>query len=284
MYDDKFQQRKQYLMSVHDDTMYRINNDPEFQQAVADSIENQVFIPHNKEITLPKETNGEDLELRVSGLRTMEAAAQYARNGKYVAVLNFASATTPGGGVKKGSSAQEECLCRVSTLLPCLDSEMPHRMFYNPHRKTKNALHNDDIIYTRDVLVIKDDDYNLLEEPFYVDVITCAAPNLRDNPSNSLNPDEGEAVKVGNAELLQLHKSRARKILAAAADNGVDVVILGAFGCGVFRNPPEIVASAYKAVVNEFRGCFDTVEFAVYCRPNDKRNYEVFKRTFGNYL
>ena len=143
-------------MSVHDDTMRRIDSDPEFKQAVAEGIENQVFIPHDNKIILPKAEDGKELKLRVSGLRTMEAAAPYVRDGKCVAVLNFASATTPGGGVKKGSSAQEECLCRVSTLLPCLDSEMPHRMFYNPHRKTRNPLHNDDIIYTREVLVIKD--------------------------------------------------------------------------------------------------------------------------------
>ena len=281
MYNDKFQQRRQYLVSVHDDTMRRIDSDPEFKQAVAEGIENQVFIPHDKKIILPKAEDGKELKLRVSGLRTMEAAAPYVRDGKCVAVLNFASATTPGGGVKKGSSAQEECLCRVSTLLPCLDSEMPHRMFYNHHRKTRNPLHNDDIIYTRDVLVIKDDDYNLLDEPFYVDVITCAAPNLRENPSNGLNPDEGESVSISNAELLELHKSRARKILASAAYNEADVVILGAFGCGVFRNPPEVVASAYKTVVDEFRGYFDAIEFAVYCRPGDSRNYDVFKRVLG---
>ena len=240
-----------------------------------------MFIPHDKKIVLPKSEDGKDLNLRVSGLRTMEAAAPYVRDGKCVAVLNFASATTPGGGVKKGSSAQEECLCRVSTLLPCLDSEMPHRMFYNPHRKTRNPLHNDDIIYTRDVLVIKDDDYNLLDEPFYVDVITCAAPNLRENPSNGLNPDEGKPASISNAKLLELHKSRARKILASAAYNEAEVVILGAFGCGVFRNPPEVVASAYKTVADEFRGYFDAIEFAVYCRPGDSRNFDVFRRVLG---
>ena len=154
-------------------------------------------------------------------------------------------------------------------------------MFYNPHRKTRNPLHNDDIIYTRDVLVIKDDDYNPLDEPFYVDVITCAAPNLRENPSNGLNPDEGDPDSISNAELLELHKSRARKILASAAYNEAEVVILGAFGCGVFRNPPEVVASAYKTVVDEFRGYFDAIEFAVYCRPGDSRNYDVFNRVLG---
>ena len=268
-------------MSVYHDTMQRINNNPEFRQAVAEAIASQEFLPHDEEIVLPETASRKDTELRVSGLRTMEAARKYVQKGKSVAVLNFASSTNPGGGVKKGSSAQEECLCRVSTLLPCLESEMPLRKFYNPHREARNPLHNDDIIYTRDVLVIKDDDYRLLDEPFYVDVITCAAPNLRENPSNRHNPGDGEAVLISDAELLELHKARARKIFDAAAVNDAEVVILGAFGCGAFRNPPEVVAAAYKTVVNEFRGHFDTIEFAVYCRPGDSRNYEVFNRVLG---
>ena len=280
MYNDKYQQRKQYLMSVFNDTMQRINSNPEYRHAVAEAIAGQEFLPHGEKIVLPEPASGKEMEVRVSGRRTLEAARSYVMDGKCVAVLNFASSTNPGGGVRKGSSAQEECLCRVSTLLPCLESEMPLRKFYNPHREARNPLHNDDIIYTRDVLVIKDDDYRLLDEPFRVNVITCAAPNLREKTSNRFNSGEGEVVRISDADLLDLHLSRARKILATAAVNEAEVVILGAFGCGAFHNPPEVVAAAYKTVLNEFHGYFDTIEFAVYCRPGDSRNYEVFKKTF----
>ena len=278
MYNNSYQQRKQYLTSVYEDTMQRINNNPTYRQATDNAIAGQEFIPHKDKIVLPEPASGKETEVRVSGLRTLEAARPYVMEGKCVAVLNFASATNPGGGVKKGSSAQEECLCRVSTLLPCLESEMPLRKFYNPHRESRNPLHNDDIIYTPDVLVIKDDDYRLLDEPFRVNVITCAAPNLREKTSNRFNSGEGESVRISDADLLELHLSRARKILATAVVNEAEVVILGAFGCGAFHNPPEVVAAAYKTVVDEFRGYFGTIEFAVYCRPGDSWNFEIFKR------
>ena len=106
---------------------------------------------------------------------------------------------------------------------------------YTPNRKTLNLLYNDGIIYTKDIAVIKDDDNNLLTSPYYVDVITCAAPNLQEIPSKRLY--HGEPVQISREDLLALHQKRARKILSAAAVNNVEVLILGAFGCGAFCNP-----------------------------------------------
>ena len=60
-----------------------------------------------------------------------------------------------------------------------------------------------------------------------------------------------------------------------------EVVILGAYGCGAFKNPPEVVAAALKQVVYEFRYYFRVIEFAVYCSPRDDRNYQVFRRVLG---
>lgn len=171
-----------------------------------------------------------------------------------------------------------ECLCRVSTLYPCLKTRMAWDKFYGPHRAAPNPLHNDDIIYTQDVVVLKDDDYNFLSSPFRVDVITCAAPNLRESPSNRYNRYDGDAVHISPEKLLELHVKRARKILSAAAANGAEVLILGAFGCGAFRNDPAVVAAAYQQALPQFLNHFRTVEFAVYCSPRDQRNYEEFTK------
>ncbi len=102
------------------------------------------------------------------------------REGKKTCILNFASATNPGGGVTRGSSAQEECICRSSTLYPCLNTGALWNRFYGPHRKAGNPLYNDDCVYTPDVCVFREDTAipELLQEEHWwnVNVLTCAAP------------------------------------------------------------------------------------------------------------
>ena len=273
--------RKQQLASVFEDTMARIKQSLDFTNATNFSIHNQQFIPESAIISISDVQKADKpANTIVSRLRSFEAAAQYI--GKRTAVLNFASATNPGGGVEKGASAQEECLCRVSTLYPCLTDQKMRVSFYTPHRKNGNTLHNDDIIYTPNVLVIKDDDHNLLSEPFSVDIISCAAPNLRERPSNQYNTGDTIKVQISDEELLALHEKRARKIFSSAIANGVEILILGAFGCGAFQNDPHIVAQAYKNVLPDFAHYFHTIEFAIYCRPADSINYDAFKSTILN--
>jgi len=268
--------RKQQLASVFEDTMAQIKQSEEWMSAIDYSIHNQQFIPASAIIFISDVPKADKpANIIVSQLRSFEAAAQYI--GKRTAVLNFASATNPGGGVEKGASAQEECLCRVSTLYPCLADQKMRASFYTPHRKNGNALHNDDIIYTPNVLVIKDDNHNLLSEPFSVDIISCAAPNLRERPFNQYNTGDTIKVQISDNELLALHEKRARKIFSSAIANGVEILILGAFGCGAFCNNPYIVARAYKNVLPEFKQYFQTIEFAIYCRPTDSINYDAFK-------
>ena len=264
-------------IAVFKDTMSRIESDSRLQQAVLSSIASQVFYPEGQPIALPTPPYAEPAQVIVTKNRSFEAARPYAEQGLKVAVLNFASSTSPGGGVTRGASAQEECLCRVSTLYPCLNDKRMWDVFYTPHRKAKNPLHNDDIIYTKDVVVFKDDDLQPLDKPFMVDVISSAAPTLREVTTNRYNPSDGEHVDVTPEELLAIHEKRGRLILESAAANGAEVLILGAFGCGAFKNDPAVVAQAYANILPEYLHYFRTVEFAVYCRPNDDSNYHAFK-------
>ena len=149
-------------------------------------------------------------------------------------------------------------------------------IFYKPHKEHGNALHNNDAIYTPNIQIIKSDNYNLLYRPFSVNVITCAAPNLRETPANAYNHERGEKPNVTDEELFDIHFRRAVHILDLAAYHGDETIILGAFGCGAFKNPPEIVAKAYKKALEIGKIFFKNIEFAVYCGKDDT-NYKVFK-------
>ena len=121
-------------------------------------------------------------------------------------------------------------------------------------------------------------------EWYKVDVITCAAPNLKANPTNYFNPGDGnKQVVVKDNELLAIHEKRLRRILEVAVNNGAEAVVLGAFGCGAFKNKPEVVAQAAKNVIKDYLHAFKVIEYAVYCSPRDDWNYKVFERVLAPY-
>ena len=69
-------------------------------------------------------------------------------------------------------------------------------------------------------------------------------------------------------------------MLTVAASKKADILVLGAFGCGAFKNDPSVVAKAYKIALSEFSQVFDRIEFAVYCRPGEETNYNAFRKAF----
>lgn len=277
--DLKVQQLKQQMISVYEDTKMRIGSNEHLMSSVRQSIENQQFFCEEEAITLPEPPYDKRAHVMVSNLRTFTAAAKY--QDQKVAVLNFACAVNPGGGVTIGALGQEESLCRASTLSFCLDNPSAWDFYYTPNRNAHNLLHNDNVIYTKSVVIIKDDDYTPLSTPFFVDVITCAAPNLQEQPSNSFY--YGDPVLISRQDLLELHEKRARKILSVAALNNVDVLILGAFGCGAFCNEPDIVAKAYRMVLHDYQYYFKYIEFAVFGSPSNQTNYLTFNEILGTW-
>lgn len=265
---------------VFRDTINKFNTSDSLKALTESSMRRQQVIKEADLVAFEANKYPASCKIYVTKNGTMQAAANYP--GKKVAVLNFASATTPGGGVEKGASAQEECLCRVSNLFLCLSDKSVWGPFYRAHCNEGDNIHNDDIIYTPDVHVIKDDNYQDYNESdqFNVDVITCAAPNLRENPNNPFNVDTVEPAIIRPEELFRVHYKRAAKIMQVAASRGVEVLILGAFGCGAFRNDPVIVARAYKEALQNFRHAFKEVEFAIFCKW-DWTNYNVFCNVFN---
>lgn len=264
-------------VAIFEDTQRLSKSIPALRDAIKASTAHQKIIMEADRIEPVTPRFDMPAKIIVSRNRSFEAAGQH--SGKKVCVLNFASATNPGGGVARGSTAQEECLCRCSTLYENLTASTVWKPFYEVHRQQNNPLYNDDAIYTPNVIVFKSDscEPELLPEDQWqrVNVITCAAPNLR--PGR----DGCEWVRISNQALYQLHVKRMCRILDIAAVTENDIVILGAYGCGASKNPPDVVARAMKQAVNAYRHHFETIEFAVYCSPRDDRNFRVFQQVLS---
>lgn len=270
-------------IEIFNDTINFCKTSKILQNNIQKSIEGQNVILEKDNIKDGSKIKRYDIPAKIiiSKKRSLEAAQAYDSSNK-ICVMNFASATNPGGGVEKGSRAQEECLCRCSTLFFCLKDNLAWQKYYKPHRIMNDPIHSDDVIYTPGVTVIKTDTSYpriMSENKWYtVDILSCAAPNLRENPTNKFNDCDGDKqIFLNNKEQEKLHLKRDKRIFDVAVQNEVDVLILGAFGCGAFRNNPKVVSKVMLSLANEYRFAFKTIEFAIYCKPNGvSRNYLEF--------
>ncbi len=250
-------------------TLECCKSDEELVKAIDSSIAKEYVVYEGDAIALPI-LPIKPPKVSVTPHKTFEEARLH--KGKRIAILNFANNRRIGGNPFY-ANAQEENLCRTSTLYPCLKAK--EKEFYIPHREAYakgllDDMGNDDLIYTRDVVVFKDDgDIPLLlkeEDRYKVDVITIAAPILGHSYDEALYKKK--------------MTSRIKRIFDVAACESVEVLILGAFGCGAFHNPPEVVANIFKELQKEY--AIPEIVYAVYDRnPRPGSNYEVFKRILG---
>ena len=188
----------------------------------------------------------------------IEVAKDLVNNFGKTCMLNMASYKHPGGGVKRGSMAQEEELARRSNMMSVLEMH-----------ETDYPLAMDDLIYLKDVTFFKDVNYELIN-PFDCDVITVAAINL-----NGL-----ERPKNYSSIML----AKIRSIFYYAKQAGCKNIVLSAFGCGVFKNDPVEVAEMFQSVIvqTDVKYSFNNIYFAILNDHNaDNDNYKAFKNIFG---
>lgn len=258
-------------VEVFEDTMAWVREDRHLAKSLVDA-SSEVF--YEDDYPAMGGPRVRDQEVEVTRERSFEAAQRLHAElpQASIAVLNFANAFHAGGGVTYGSGAQEECLCRASTLYPLIHTRELRDTFYEHHRRLGLPQATDSLVYTRGVVVCKSDvdlPQRLPEREWLgVDVITCAAPDLH---QTAMEP----------AALFGYHVKRAIHILSVAAAEGADALVLGAFGCGAFRNDPEVVARAWRVALDAFPRAFDQVTFAVWCRGADTANYTAFAAELG---
>lgn len=215
-------------------------------------------------------------QIEVIPLDTISAAiAEHKKNptGK-ICILNFASYKNPGGGFMNGSLAQEEAICYCTNLYPNLAKNW---VWYETHKRTLNrGAYSDECLVSHNVSVVAAEPGRLLpvEERFEIDVITCAAPNW--NSAIRYSSDDTELLD----KLFKAAFDRVKYVMKVLAEYNYDTVILGAFGCGVFKNDPRIIAEAFDYSLRELLpGKFSRVVFAIPDRSSS--NYRTFAKQFA---
>lgn len=219
-------------------------------------------------VALPEPTT----VVQVLNCTTLAAARMLAAQFPSVACLNFASAKNPGGGFLSGSQAQEESLARASGLYATLRTQPE---FYEQHRRLRTSLYSDRVIFSPGVPVFRDDADRLIAEPWQTAFLTAAAVNAGAVRQN-------EPRQIGR--VVPVMEQRTRMVLAVAAARGCEALVLGAWGCGVFRNEPATIAALFQRVLAEpiFQRRFKHVAFAIYDTAPQPATFAAFQRLLGS--
>lgn len=195
-----------------------------------------------------------------------------------ILVLNFANPVNPGGGVRRGAMAQEEDLCRKSSLLLSLESNQAQQ-YYKYNRSLNTYMGSDAMILTPNVEIIRDVNGELLDESLIVSVMTCAAPMIAQGM-------EGQSYE----QYQELFYNRICGMLKCAAYWGYEVLVLGAFGCGAFGNDAKLVSDLFYKALKEFnydgmtaKDFFRRIDFAVLDRTPGQYNFNEFNRNFEHF-
>jgi uncharacterized protein (TIGR02452 family) len=206
--------------------------------------------------------------IQIENETTLSGIARLLREGcATVAALNFASAKNPGGGFLSGSQAQEESLARSSALHASL---MQAGEFYERGRATSSALYTDALILSPRCPVFRDDSGAQLEEAHHATFISGAAPN-----AGALQDRHPKDLSLIPATL----RRRAEYVLALAVSQGYRHIVLGAWGCGVFRNDPQLVAETFMELlcIAGWERRFSRMLFSIFDPSPDGKVIEAFR-------
>ena len=200
----------------------------------------------------------------------------FGKDSKPVLVLNLANPVNPGGGVRNGAKAQEEDLCRKSSLLLSLESPEAAK-YYEYNRSLHTNMGSDGMIFTPQVEIIKDENGDLLKDTVIVAVLTCAAPMVKYGK---------EGMEEAAYEEMVYH--RIMGMLKCAGYFGYKNLVLGAWGCGAFRNDARVMSDLFYKALKEmdFGGMrendfFRRIDFAVLDRTEALYNFKEFYRNFS---
>lgn len=277
----KFTKMQKYRAGLFEMTRERINTSPFLLSKTMESIERTEVISID-DIDVEVSPGSGHVKINCERFTTIDGTLMLASSLlpwtgglARVGILNFASGTTPGGGVINGTSAQEESLCRQTTLYPSLASKIAYDKFYSKNIKENTGMYIPSVIYTPDVYIIKpkdDDRFYNDEHCIPVNVISCAAPNIRRLQSSHPELCKPELIRWNLDKKIDL-------IFRVAASKNIRMLVLGAFGCGAFRNDPDMVADIFIEKIDKYRRYLDIVCFAISTKnAHDDMLYYTFSK------
>lgn len=221
-----------------------------FGNEISNSVKKSIVYNESTKLNYPpKNSDAKNTPDIIIMAKTTEKAIIQYQNYK-TAALNFASYKYPGGGFVKGSIAQEEALCHTSTLYNVISDSKFNKEYKFNRENTNNGLYRNWGIYSPDI-IFPIDDYTETN----CDILTCPAPNL-------------SAYKGDKNTYKEYLEKRIKFTLDIFYNNSPEIIILGAFGCGVFGNEPGIVAKLFKKYLTEYNYGFKKVIFAIPEGPN----------------
>lgn len=269
----KFNQ-KEYLINIANETIDIINHGfyinknrtkVQIGDLVASSINETELIKEYACTSLDKEGKSLNDVSVISG-STIDTIIDLRKQGieGNIIALNFASAKHAGGGFLRGTIAQEESIARTSALYPSL---MSKKEFYDYNVSLNTPLYSDLMVYSPDVPIFRDDKFNLLLNPVTSSILTSPAVNA------GVARERGIKEKV----IIDTMEKRIDKIIDFAVSKEPEVILLGAYGCGVFKNDATVVANLFKQSLSKVKTDKDIkVIFAIYDKNGEM--VEIFKK------
>jgi uncharacterized protein (TIGR02452 family) len=255
-YGQRIDVQSEIASSVTSSILYREN---EFDNVLADAERKIKVLDYNTNI-------------QVENISVLKSASALTSRKYKTGCLNFASAKNPGGGFLNGAQAQEESLALSSILYA---TQMKNFELYEHNHLRHSYLYSDHMIYSPDVVVFRNDEGDLLENPYLLSIITSPAVNIA-----AMKINKPEEMREAEATML----GRVNKILALFVHYGIRHLILGAWGCGVFQNKPEDIAALFARYLNpagKYGRCFEQVCFAVYDKSKNLENISAFRKQFN---
>ena len=215
----------------------------------------------------PRQT---DAAVTVDEMDCVELASELRKRypNENVAMLNLASGTQPGGGWFEGAGAQEENLFRRSNCCQHLDLQHYAKWFlgrrdWSYPLPPLSALHSQNVIFFRGS---EASGYPFLDEPELFDVISVAAARCP-----NLVVDGNDRVQYADAGVRELMRCKIELMLWTAAQHGDGAIVLGAFGCGAYGNPPDRVAEMFEAEIKKYRRYFAAIAFGIFDDHNSRK-------------